>query len=118
MIASVSLVEKRLKVDDPVGAVSVHGAGGLWGLLSVGIFADGSYQNVAGLIAGNPGQLVAQLITMATALVWGLGMGYLVFALLKSTMGLRASKKEEIEGLDRTEHGMDCYVFGRSEDAA
>ena len=118
MIASVSLVEKRLKVDDPVGAVSVHGAGGLWGLLAVGIFADGSYQNVAGLIAGNPGQLVAQLITMATALVWGLGMGYLVFALLKSTMGLRASKKEEIEGLDRTEHGMDCYVFGRSEDAA
>lgn len=109
MIASVSFVENVLKVDDPVGAVSVHGTCGLWGLLAVGIFADGTYGDVAGLIAGNPGQLVSQLISMVVVVVWALGTGLVLFAALRAAMGLRASEEEELKGLDITEHGMECY---------
>ncbi len=108
MIASLSFIERTLKIDDPVGAISVHGAGGLWGLLAVGIFADGTY-GVSGLIVGDTGQIVAQLISMVTVTVWALGTGFLLFTFLKAGMGLRASEREEVEGLDRTEHGMDCY---------
>ena len=109
MIASVGFVENRLKIDDPVGAISVHGANGLWGLLAVGLFADGTYGGVAGLVAGNAGQLVAQLITMGTVIAWALGTGFALFAGIKATMGLRASAAEEREGLDRTEHGVEAY---------
>ena len=109
MIASVGFVENRLKIDDPVGAISVHGANGLWGLLAVGIFADGTYGGVAGLVVGNGAQIVAQLITMATVIVWALGTGFALFAGIKTTMGLRASATEEREGLDLTEHGIEAY---------
>ncbi|MFO7696352.1 MAG: ammonium transporter [Anaerolineae bacterium] len=110
MIASVSFVENRLKIDDPVGAVSVHGANGLWGLLAVGIFADGSYGGVSGLIAGNYGQLVAQLIAMATVILWAGGTGLVMFSLIKKSIGLRASVEEERLGLDITEHGVEAYA--------
>ena len=109
MIASVGFVENRLKIDDPVGAISVHGANGLWGLLAVGIFADGTYGGVAGLVVGNGAQIVAQLITMATVIVWALGTGFALFAGIKAAMGLRASATEEREGLDLTEHGIEAY---------
>lgn len=109
MIYATSFVERVLKVDDVVGAVSVHGFGGLWGLLAVGIFADGTYGDVSGLIVGNGGQIVAQLISMVTVLVWSLGMGLAVFGLLKKTMGLRVSPEEELTGLDAAEHGLEAY---------
>ncbi|HEV2126852.1 MAG TPA: hypothetical protein VGW38_29215 [Chloroflexota bacterium] len=82
---------------------------GLFGLLGVGIFADGTYGDVTGLIAGNVGQLVAQLITIVTVAIWSLGSGYVIFALIKTTMGLIVSHKEEIEGLDLHEHGVLAY---------
>jgi Amt family ammonium transporter len=108
MLFSLNFVERVMKVDDPVGAVSVHAAGGLWGLLAVGIFADGTY-GVSGLIVGDTGQLIAQLISMVVVTVWSLGTGFLLFAMLKSAMGLRASEREEIYGLDITEHGAEAY---------
>lgn len=98
-----------LKVDDPVGAVAVHGYNGLWGLIAVGIFADGTYGGVSGLIAGNSGQFMAQLIDAATVAVWAFGTGYILFALLKHTVGLRVSKEEELSGLDMGEHGYSAY---------
>jgi ammonium transporter, Amt family len=98
-----------LKVDDPVGAVAVHGYNGLWGLLAVGIFADGTYGGVSGLIVGNTGQMIAQLIDAATVAVWAFGTGYILFALIKRTIGLRVSKEEEMSGLDIGEHGYSCY---------
>jgi len=110
MIWSVGFVERVLKVDDPVGAVSVHGAAGLWGLLAVGIFADGTYGDVAGLIAGNPGQLVPQIIAAVVVFVWAFGTGLVLFSLLRATMGLRVSEEEERMGLDIVEHGMVAYV--------
>ena len=109
MMGSVVFVERWLKVDDPVGAVSVHGAAGLWGLLAVGIFADGSYSGVIGLVEGEGGQIVAQLISMGTVVGWAFGTGFVLFTAIKLTMGLRASREEELEGLDLPEHGVLAY---------
>ena len=116
MYGSVKLLESR-KIDDPVGAVSVHGAGGLWGLLSVGFFADGTYGNysteapyVTGLFYGGGGeQLLAQLISMVVVVVWAFGMGYLTFKLMDKAFGIRVSPEEELLGLDVPEHGAPAY---------
>ena len=109
MLASTGFVEKTLKVDDPVGAVSVHGAAGIWGVIAVGIFADGTYGDVSGLIVGNTGQIIAQLISVAVLVAYTLIAGFAMFGLIKITMGLRASKEEEETGLDIPEHGISCY---------
>jgi ammonium transporter, Amt family len=109
MIWAVGFVENVLKVDDVVGAVSVHGFGGLWGLLAVGIFADGTYGGVSGLIVGDTGQIIAQLINILAVVGWSLLMGFLVFGLLKATMGIRVTKEEELKGLDISEHGVQAY---------
>lgn len=114
LMGSLSFVENVLKVDDPVGAVSVHAANGLFGLLCVGIFADGTYGDVSGLIAGNVDQLIAQLISMVAVTVWSLATGFAVFALLKATMGLRVSREEEVTGLDLAEHGALAYPADES----
>ena len=115
MLASVSFIDRVLKIDDPVGASSVHGTCGVWGLLAVGIFADGSYQDVSGFVDGNGIQFVAQLIAAAAAVLWALGTGFVLFRVLKLTMGLRASAEEERTGLDQPEHGEDAYAPDVSE---
>ncbi len=104
------IMEFKLRIDDPVGAVSVHGANGLWGLLSVGIFADGSYMGVRGLIVGSGWQLLSQFIACLTLIAWTFGTGYLLFTILRKTVGLRVSIKEENSGLDLAEHGLSCYA--------
>ncbi|MBI4281954.1 MAG: ammonium transporter [Chloroflexi bacterium] len=109
MLATAYVVERVLKVDDAVGAVPVHLGAGLWGLLAVGIFADGTYLGVKGLITGEVGQLLLQLVDIATLLAWVLPTAFLTFWFLKKTIGLRASREEELEGLDIPEHGMEAY---------
>jgi ammonium transporter, Amt family len=109
MMWALGFVERKLKIDDVVGAASVHGFAGLWGLLAVGIFADGTYADVSGLVVGNSAQIVAQLISIAALVVWSLVMGFAMFGLLKKTMGLRVSLEEERTGLDVTEHGLEAY---------
>lgn len=109
MRMAVWFVEFKLKVDDPVGCIAVHGFAGLWGMIALGIFADGTYGGVKGLIAGEAGQLVSQLIASVTVVVWALGMGALTFLALKYTMGIRVSLEEELQGLDVLEHGIECY---------
>ena len=108
MIGSLSFVERVLRVDDPVGAVSVHGAAGLWGLLAVGIFADGTF-GVSGLVDGEAWQIVAQLISMGVVTAWALTTGFALFFFLKLTMGIRVSREDELEGLDISEHGILAY---------
>ena len=108
MMVSVSVIENVLKIDDPVGAVSVHGVCGLWGLLAVAIFASGN-NDLTGLVGGNATLIVPQLISMAVVLVWALGTGFGMFLLLKVTMGVRVSEEEELEGVDTSEHGMEAY---------
>jgi Amt family ammonium transporter len=109
VMASIWFVEWKLGVDDPVGAVSVHGVNGLWGLLAVGIFADGTYGGVSGLIVGNVGQFIAQAINVVTVFIWAFGLGLLIFATIKYSIGLRVSREEEVVGLDISEHGTPCY---------
>ena len=109
MYAGVSFFESR-GIDDPVGAVSVHGINGIWGLLSVGIFADGTYQNVVGLLYGGGfAQLIAQLIAASVCLIWAFGMGYLIFKGMDLLYGIRVSPEEELQGLDIPEHGTPAY---------
>ena len=108
MILSVNVIEKVFKIDDPVGAISVHGTCGLWGLLAVGIFANGN-NGTTGLIVGDTTQIVTQLISMAVVLVWALGAGFILFYGLKFTMGVRVTEAEEMEGVDASEHGLAAY---------
>ena len=108
MIFGVSFVKNILKADDPVGAVTVHGICGAWGLLAVGIFASG-HNDVTGLIVGNAAQLLPQIVGILAAIVWGFGGGYILFKILDLTMGLRVDEQEEEEGLDEHEHGTVAY---------
>ena len=108
MLVSVSVIERVFKIDDPVGAISVHGTCGLWGILAVGIFANGN-NGVTGLVGGNSLQIVSQLISMGVVLAWALVTGFALFLVLKYTMGVRASEEEELEGLDASEHGLQAY---------
>ena len=111
MMISVSVIEKVFKIDDPVGAVSVHGVCGLWGLLAVGIFANGN-NDVNGLVGGDGLQIVSQLISMGVVLAWALATGFLMFLVLKFTMGVRLTPEEEEMGVDASEHGIVAYPEG------
>jgi Amt family ammonium transporter len=90
----------RIKIDDPVGAVSVHGVCGAWGTLSAGIF------NIGGASAKMIG---VQLLGVGSAFIWAFGAGIILFKVIDSTMGLRVSPEEEMEGLDYGEHGATAY---------
>lgn len=112
---SVEFVERVLKVDDPVGAISVHGANGLWGVIATGLFADGksnyggSWNGVAGsvtgLFYGDAGQLVAQLIGVATLLGFVFTLSFVFYLAVDKLCGQRVSAKAEMEGLDLPEMG-------------
>ena len=114
---SVSVIENKFKIDDPVGAFSVHGVNGMWGIISLGIFADGTYGaeangiggGVRGLLYGDAGQLMAQFVCIAVLIVWGFGSSYLFFKLLDKVMGLRVGRDAEISGLDMPEMGVLAY---------
>ena len=110
MMGSVWAVENILKIDDPVSAISVHGTCGLWGILAVGIFANGN-NDVNGLVGGEGLQIVSQLISMGVVLAWALVTGFAMFLLLKFTMGVRASRQEEEQGMDLSEHNLPAYDY-------
>ncbi|MFN3360712.1 MAG: ammonium transporter [Pseudanabaenaceae cyanobacterium] len=109
----------RLGIDDPVGAISVHGVCGILGLLCVGIFADGtaiyggSWNGVEGavrgLLYGDGGQFVAQLIGAGVAILWGYGVSAVFFSLLDELVGMRVPPAVETEGLDIAETGVIAY---------
>jgi Amt family ammonium transporter len=105
----------KVKIDDPVGAVSVHGVCGAWGLLSVGLFA--TYDDAflgradAGLFYGGGfDQLAVQLLMLVIIVAWVGITTAALFGTLKATIGLRVSAEEEIEGLDVLEHGLQGYA--------
>lgn len=119
---AVPFVDKLL-IDDPVGAISVHGACGFWGVLCVGLFADGTYGNgfngtvvngvavpLKGLFMGGGfGQLGAQLVGGVTAVLWAFGASFLFFKIQDRIMGIRSHPEDEIEGLDIPETGILAY---------
>ncbi|MBF0555192.1 MAG: ammonium transporter [Nitrospirae bacterium] len=114
---SVFIVERTLKVDDPVGAVSVHGVNGAWGLVSLGLFADGTYGDglnnvtgtVKGLFYGDGSQLAAELIGICTNIVFVFVVMYVFFKVLDKIVPLRVSEEVEIEGLDQNEVAVTAY---------
>ncbi|HXY91234.1 MAG TPA: ammonium transporter [Acidimicrobiia bacterium] len=118
---SVEFIDRVLKIDDPCGAISVHGTCGAWGLLAVGLFADGTYgigwngispnalHGVQGLFYGDPGQLGAQLIDIVVGFLWAWGVMYLLFLLVKAFVKVRVDPEVEIVGLDEAEFGQFCY---------
>jgi Amt family ammonium transporter len=105
VVLSVLFIDNVLKVDDPVGAVSVHGVCGLWGTLSAGLFNMES-----GLFyGGGLRQLGVQALGAGAAFVWAFGVGLVLFYGIKKTIGLRVTSEEELKGLDIGEHGMEAY---------
>ena len=109
VVLSVLLFDK-LKVDDPVGAVSVHGVCGAWGTLAAGVF------NMAGTSVSIIG---VQLLGIVACFAWTFPTAFILFKIVNSTIGLRVSPEEEIEGLDHTEHGGMAYPdFGVSTPAS
>ena len=115
----------RIGIDDPVGAISVHGVNGIWGILSVGIFANGKYglgfngveraaydkdpalleDGVRGILYGDSTQLMAQVLDAGTVVIFGFVMAYVWFKLSNFIAPIRVSKETEIEGLDMDEMG-------------
>jgi Amt family ammonium transporter len=116
---SVEFVDRVLKVDDPVGAISVHGTNGLWGVISVGLFADGKSNyggswggvngNVTGLFYGDAGQLVAQLIGVATLVGFVFTFSFVTGWVIDAVVGQRVGAESELNGLDLPEMGALCY---------
>jgi ammonium transporter, Amt family len=120
VIESIFLVEKRFKLDDPVGAISVHGVNGIFGVLAVGIFANGSYgagwngsdsEGIEGLIKGDVGQLGAQALgaLVICTVIFGLAFGFFKIQNSLTKGGIRSNEEDEIVGLDLPEMGVQAY---------
>jgi Amt family ammonium transporter len=109
VVFAAGFIEKVMKVDDPVGAIAVHGVNGLWGQLSVGLFADGAANygglQVKGLFFGDVSQLGAQAVGAVVCFVYVFGISWIFFTLYKRFFGLRVSAKTELAGLDIPEMG-------------
>lgn len=99
VVLSVEVFEK-LKLDDPVGAISVHGVCGVWGTLAAGIFLVDGFSLA---------QVATQAIGALSAFAWAFGVGFILFKILSATMGLRVSAEDEMDGLDLSEHGGEAY---------
>lgn len=120
VVAAVITLERRFRIDDPVGAVAVHGVCGLWGTLSVGLLADGTYGSgwngvrgpVRGLAFGDPGQLLAQTIGAITNIVFVFGASYGFFRLVEWRLGNRVPAEVEWAGLDIQEMASEAYPPG------
>ena len=112
--AAVHFTKKRLRVDDALDVFGVHGIGGLWGALATGIFATTAVNSAGanGLLAGNPMQLAYQAIAAVTTFAYAGGMTWLILKLLDLTIGIRVPEREEVLGLDFTQHGEMAYRLG------
>ncbi|RJP15304.1 MAG: ammonium transporter [Candidatus Abyssobacteria bacterium SURF_5] len=116
VVFSVEFIDRVLKIDDPVGAISVHGVCGAFGTLCVGIFAQAAYAQASGLGAvngllfgGGAKQLLAQLTGVVSVFLWTFASATALFASIKYTVGLRVERDHELRGLDIGEHGMEAY---------
>jgi ammonium transporter, Amt family len=117
VVLVVNLLERRLRIDDPVGAIAVHGACGTWGAVSVGLLADGSYGEgwngvagpVRGLLFGDASQLGAQVVGVVANAAFVFGASWAFFKIVDRVMGNRVPPEVEHQGLDTLEMGTDAY---------
>ena len=109
VVFSIEFIEKKLKIDDAIGAASVHGVAGVWGTLVIGLWGVDGDTGIGLFNGGGASQLGAQAIGVLAYAVWAVVLSFIVLGILKATMGLRVSKEVEIEGLDISEHGSIAY---------
>jgi len=114
VVFAIELIEKKLKVDDAIGASSVHGVVGVWGTIVIGLWGIDSEGGIGIFNGGGYEQLVSQLIGALAYSVWAAAFAFLFFWIIKKTVGLRVTKEEEIEGLDIAEHGIRAYPGKRN----
>jgi Amt family ammonium transporter len=111
VVFSIEFIDKVLKVDDPVGAISVHGVNGAWGTLAAGLLTHPELNDGAGglFYGGGMSLLAVQAIGVAAVFVWAFGAGFIVFSIVKAIAGVRVTEEEELKGLDLSEHNMESY---------
>ncbi len=116
VVISVDFIDKKLRIDDPVGAISVHGICGVFGTLAVGLFAQADYARISGFdkinglfFGGGFKQLLVQFIGSISSISFSFIIMLALFSAIKYSVGLRVSREEELKGLDITEHGMEAY---------
>ena len=113
VVFGIEFVDKVLKIDDPVGAVGVHGLNGAFGTLAVGLFSDGTGTEWKGLLVGGGFHgFGVQFIGMIITIAWVAVTMTIIFQAIKHTVGLRVTAEEEIEGLDSKEHGLTSAYDG------
>ena len=113
VVFGIEFIDKVLKVDDPVGAVGVHGLNGAFGTLAVGLFSDGTGTEWKGLLVGGGFHgFGVQFIGMLITIAWVAVTMTIIFQAIKHTVGLRVTAEEEIEGLDSKEHGLTSAYDG------
>lgn len=113
VVFGIEFIDKVLKIDDPVGAVGVHGLNGAFGTLAVGLFSDGAGTEWKGLLVGGGFHgFGVQFIGMAATIAWVVVTMTIIFLVIKHTVGLRVSAEEEIAGLDGKEHGLTSAYDG------
>ncbi len=118
VVEAAYFIERKLKIDDPVGAIAVHGVNGAWGVLSLGLFADGTYGDgwngvpgtVKGLFYGDPSQFTAEVIGVLANFIYIGLISLIVFKLINALVGSRADVSAEVHGLDIPEMGLRGYV--------
>lgn len=113
VVLSIYAIDQFLHIDDPVGAIAVHGVCGVWGTLAVGLFAQEQFAPGTtgdGLFFGGGWALLgAQALGAASVFVWCMGSGLLLFFIIQQLVGLRVETESELRGLDIDEHGMEAY---------
>ena len=114
VVFAIEFIEKKLKIDDAIGASSVHGVVGVWGTLVIGLWGIDSKGGIGLFNGGGTEQLISQLIGALAYTLWAAVLAYIFFYILKISIGLRVTKEEEIEGLDIAEHGIRAYPGKRN----
>ena len=114
VVFAIEFIEKKLKIDDAIGASSVHGVVGIWGTIVIGLWGIDSEGGIGVFNGGGYEQLVSQLIGAFAYTLWAASFAFIFFWILKKTVGLRVTKEEEIEGLDIAEHGIRAYPGKRN----
>ena len=109
VVFSIEIIEKKLKIDDAIGAASVHGVAGVWGTIVIGLWGVDGDTGIGLFNGGGATQLGIQALGTLAYAVWAVGLSFIVLGILKATIGLRVSKEVEIEGLDISEHGSIAY---------
>ena len=114
VVFAIEFIEKKLKIDDAIGASSVHGVVGVWGTIVIGLWGIDSEGPIGLFNGAGPDQLISQVIGALAYSIWAAFFAFIFFWLLNKYIGLRVTKEEEIEGLDIAEHGIRAYPGKRN----